>query len=47
MHSQIQLAREVVRMTEAAEQSLNTGGAAVRLEGPRRLGQVHEQVDAP
>jgi predicted dehydrogenase len=32
MRSQIQLAREVVRMTEAAEQSLNSGGDAVHLE---------------
>jgi predicted dehydrogenase len=32
MRPQIELAREVVRMTEAAEQSLNAGGVAVRLD---------------
>ena len=53
MRSQLQLAREVVWMTEAAEQSLNTGGAAVPLDAARQLGQagelgqVREQVDAP
>jgi predicted dehydrogenase len=43
MRSEIQLAREVVRLTEAAEQSLNTGGAAVHLDGGPALASLPTQ----
>jgi predicted dehydrogenase len=34
MHEQVRLARDVVRLTEAADQSLHRGGAEVTLDGP-------------
>jgi predicted dehydrogenase len=46
MRSQIQLAREVVRMTEAAEHSLNTGGEAVHLEAAPSLALVPQRSAA-
>jgi predicted dehydrogenase len=46
-HANLQLARDVVRMTEAAELSLNSGGEAVALNGSNGAGPLRWAGDEP
>ncbi len=47
MHGNLQVAREVVRMTEAAELSLNSGGEAVPLNGAGPMSALQWLPGAP
>jgi predicted dehydrogenase len=46
MHSELQLAREVVRMTEAAERSMNAGGVEIQLAPPPTASLVARRLAA-
>jgi predicted dehydrogenase len=46
-HANLKLARDVVRMTEAAELSLNSGGEAVALNGSNGAGPLRWAGDEP